>query len=77
MKKTKFIEELSLALLGRGDGLREDQALSSIPEWDSMGQMAVLTLLDSITKVSVPANALSQCKTVADVLKLVEKQLES
>lgn len=73
-KKTvnEFIEKFkdALDIVGEFDINVE---LEEFKEWDSMGYISVMSMLDEEYEKEVNANQLKACKTLADLYKLVSK----
>lgn len=77
MTKEKFLHELG-QILGAPNGLiAVGSKLADYGGWDSMGKMAVLTLIDSELNLSVPYDTLQNCRTVGDLLEFVGPHLKS
>lgn len=55
--------------------LTADTQLSTLPGWDSMGMVAVLSLIDESLGASLPRGSLQKCATVNDILALVRSHL--
>ena len=47
--------------------------LEEFEEWDSMGYISVMSMLDEEYRKEVNANQLKACKTLADLYELVSK----
>lgn len=45
--------------------------LASIEEWDSVGTIAVIVMLDKHFKVTLEANQIAELKTVQDILNFM------
>lgn len=76
MTKQAFLQHLADILVTDPGQLQADTPLNRFKGWDSMGQMAVLTLIDTDLGVPVPLNWLGECDTVGKVLALVEPKLK-
>ena len=50
-----------------------DAKLEEFGEWDSMGYISVMSMLDEEYGKEVSADQLKACKTLADLYKLVSK----
>ena len=72
MNKEKFLEELAFAL-NRDEKISESMALKDLPEWDSLGIMCVVTLLEDTYQKSLTFDDLSKFNTVKDLVDAVEK----
>jgi acyl carrier protein len=68
----EFIEKFKEALdiVGEFDINVE---LEEFNEWDSMGYISVMSMLDEEYEKEVNANQLKNCKTLADLYELVSK----
>ena len=70
--------KLFLARVERGAAaqpgtVHENDHLQDLAGWDSIGALSLIALVDEQYGVVVDAGALSECDTVADVARLVEK----
>jgi len=65
-----FLRQLEI-VLGRGAGSVTPDARLDALEWDSMSELAFIAMADSKLGVRVAAEALGQCATVADLVRLV------
>ena len=77
MTKADFLNQLADILVADPKDLQPDVPLNRFKGWDSMGKMAVLTLIDSDVGILVPLNWLAECHSVGHILQLVEPKLES
>lgn len=77
MTKKQFIEKLGVELGIPSGKLLDEVPLSSFKSWDSMGQMAVLAMIDSELGYEVPPGGVQKCKTVGDLVLLVSSKLGS
>ena len=73
-KKTvnEFIEKFKDALDIEGK-FDINVELEEFEEWDSMGYISVMSMLDEEYGKEVNANQLKDCKTLADLYELVSK----
>ena len=77
MTKLEFLNRVGQEL-GLPEGkLMEDTQLTSLREWDSMGKMAVLVLLDTEMGIDVPQDALKGCNTGSDLIALADNNLKN
>ena len=67
-----FIEKFKEALDVEGE-FDINVELEEFEEWDSMGYISVMSMLDEEYGKEVNANQLKDCKTLADLYKLVFK----
>ena len=72
MNKEKFLEELAFAL-NREEQINESMMLKDLPEWDSLGIMCVVTLLEDTYQKSLTFDDLSKFNTVKDLVDAVER----
>ena len=76
MNKKEFIESLAEILMADPSMLRDDDRLDQFSAWDSMGQMAVLAMIDEKVGTTINFGALEKVVTVGDVVALVKGQVE-
>jgi len=69
---TEFIEKFKEALDIEGE-FDINVELEEFEEWDSMGYISIMSMLDEEYEKEVDANQLKDCKTLADLYKLVSK----
>lgn len=68
----EFIEKFKEALDVEGE-FDINVELEEFKEWDSMGYISVMSMLDEKYGKEVNANQLKDCKTIADLYELVSK----
>ena len=68
----EFIEKFKEALDIEGE-FDINAELEEFVEWDSMGYISMMSMLDEEYEKEVNANQLKACKTLADLYKLVSK----
>jgi len=68
----EFIEKFKEALDIEGE-FDINVELEEFNEWDSMGYISVMSMLDEEYGKEVNANQLKACKSLADLYKLVSK----
>jgi len=68
----EFIEKFKEALDIK-DEFDINVELEEFEEWDSMGYISVMSMLDEEYGKEVNANQLKACKTLTDLYKLVSK----
>jgi acyl carrier protein len=61
-------------LQATADEITMETQLEDIPEYDSMGRLVVLAMLDGHYGVLVSAEELEQCVTVADLAALIQQK---
>jgi len=70
-ENTEFLEKLAETLLVTVGDLTPETNLSSLASWDSMGQVAVLSLIDEMMGPAIPPGSLQKCVTVGDIMRLI------
>ena len=68
----EFIEKFKEALDIEGE-FDINIELEEFEEWDSMGYISVMSMLDEEYRKEVNANQLKACKTLVDLYELVSK----
>jgi acyl carrier protein len=53
---------------------KSDTVLAGLPEWDSLAALAVIVMFDMEYGVTITGNDLKQCKTIADIHKLLDRK---
>lgn len=71
--KQEFLVELADALEVEPEVLTPDYKLEDSEMWDSMTVVTVIALIDEHYGQSVSGEALTDCKTVADIEALIDK----
>ena len=66
-----FYEEFASLLGIEKSSISENSILSEL-EWDSMALISTMALIDEVFAVVVSGDQLTECITVADILKLVK-----
>lgn len=74
MNKSEFITELLGAIGARASTAAEDAKLADLVTWDSMSQIAALAFVEDRYRVQLRPAELSQCKTIGDLIALVERK---
>lgn len=72
MEKEEIIDGIKDLLDTEAD-LTEETVLDDIEEWDSLASISVLAFFKQKMGLKVDAQALKNCKTVGDILKLAGK----
>ena len=72
MEKEQIIEGIKDLLDTEAD-LNEGTVLNDIEEWDSLASISVLAFFKQKMGLKIEAQALKDCKTVGDILKLAGK----
>ncbi|MCH1507212.1 hypothetical protein OAN94_08195 [Verrucomicrobiales bacterium] len=68
LEREELVKKLAELLADAPETVNEDPALESLSDWDSMGQIEVISMLDSI-QVSLKLITLEECQTIGDLLK--------
>jgi len=68
----EFIEKFKEALDIEGE-FDINVELEEFKEWDSMGYISIMSMLDEEYEKEVNADQLKACKTLADLYKLVSR----
>jgi acyl carrier protein len=73
---SEFYEGLAEILEVEVDQVNSDLSLEE-GSWDSLAVVSTIALIDDVYDVTVHPNAISECKTVGDIEKLVAEQTAS
>lgn len=73
MKEELFFASLAKILRVEPGSIKMDDQLDEIAEWDSLAVVTFLTMADSELGVRVSPPAVINCKTVADLMRLIAK----
>jgi acyl carrier protein len=73
MDKKLFLERVAEALRAEPGSIQEGNQLQKLEGWDSIGALSVIALIDEHYGITVEAQELADCRTVADLVALVEK----
>ncbi|MCL5612406.1 MAG: acyl carrier protein [Chloroflexi bacterium] len=76
MDKTELMAKLADVLQISVVDLTEDFAFNA-DNWDSTAQLSTIAIIDEAYSIVVPANELKECRTVCDLLSLVEHNLSA
>lgn len=76
MTKPEFIQKLGSELGISPAKLTDEALLASFAVWDSMGKMAVVAMFDTELQHEIPPGVLQRCKTVEDLVAIIECKLE-
>lgn len=68
----EFMEKFKAALDIEGE-LDINIELEEFGEWDSMGYISIMSMIDEVYQKEVNASQLKACKTLADLYQLVSK----
>ena len=69
MIREELVKKLADVLSEDPSSVSEETELESLSDWDSMGQMEVISILDSI-QVSAKQGALEECRVIGDIVAL-------
>lgn len=75
MKPEDVIVEIEEALNADPNSLTVLSKLNEIETYDSVGQLSVIALFDSLFDIVISAKDLIKCKTVSDLLTLVKDKI--
>tara|TARA_B100000989_G_C19530004_1_gene469069 strand:+ start:2772 stop:2993 length:222 start_codon:yes stop_codon:yes gene_type:complete len=71
MDKDKIIDVIKIAL--EVDEIKEDDSSETLEEWDSLGQLSILSALDKETKGKASKiKGLAEMFTVKEIIKALE-----
>jgi acyl carrier protein len=73
MDQKQFLNNVETIVEANPGSLNFDQRLDSLAGWDSLATLSFLAMADAKYSVKVAAADLMNCRTVADLLKLVDK----
>ena len=73
MTKEEFLKELAFVL--NEDELKEDQNLNTVADFDSMGVMGIVAMIDRTLKFRASVDVIRDARTVGDLVKLVAEKL--
>lgn len=76
MDKIEFISKLADVLQIDASELSDNFAFNT-ENWDSFAQLGAISVIDEMFGITVPANDLKDCCTIADLLDLVESNLST
>ena len=68
-----FLTNMEELLEVDSGSLSADATLTSIEQWDSLAFVSFLAMADSKYSIKVAPSELRACKTIGDLLKLVNK----
>lgn len=76
MTETQFLQRLADVLMA-DQAITRDTPLDSLSGWDSMGQVALVAMLDETLRYQLPPGTLQGCKRVGDIVVLVATKLDA
>lgn len=72
MDVSTFVTHFADAIDGiESESLTKDSVLAEFEEWDSLGLLVTIVMIESEYGVEITGSQLEQCRTVGDVWKLV------
>jgi acyl carrier protein len=72
MKQDDILQLLENALELKQGALHPGDVLSELAAWDSMSPLVVMAMADSHLNRNIAPKEVQQCKTVADLLRLLD-----
>ena len=76
MTKDAFLRQLEAALERPASSIDGSEALQDI-DWDSLGVISFLALVDESLNIQVSAKAVNDCGTVRELLALLGDKIEA
>lgn len=77
MNKQEFLNRIADVLELPAGSLTGEEQLEALEPWDSMAVLAFIAMVDETLGMQVPAAALAQCKSVADLIGLVGDKVKA
>ena len=76
MEIQQFIRNFENAIEGiQSNSLTFDTNYHSLPQWDSLGLLCLLAMIDCEYNVQIPGMELKGCHTLGDIFNLVKSKL--
>jgi len=75
MTRKDALTLVAAALNQQPGTIAEDTPLLGLPAWDSLSMLDIIVTFDRNFKVVISPEALTKCRTAADLLNLVKNQL--
>ncbi|MCA9323227.1 MAG: acyl carrier protein [Planctomycetes bacterium] len=72
MSDPALLAGLEHALEASPGTMNPNSVLEDLPGWDSLGHLATIAVIDEQTGVTVSADDLRACRTLADLLQLCD-----
>ena len=72
---TEFVHRLAEALNEDQASVQETTVLADLEGWDSVGQLAVIALVDECFNQRINVDALRKCQRVGDLLELINARV--
>ena len=76
MKEKQFLSHLAQVFDVSEDDMTMDFVLAD-GEWDSLASMATMAGIDKIYNAVVPVKEIVRCRTVAELMKLIENAVRA
>lgn len=73
-KQQKVFQCIATTLEIPVEQVNPDMAVGSIPQWDSMGQLAIVSALEEAFSLTFDVDELFEVENVGDFIKLLEAQ---
>ena len=74
--KLELLEEIKLTLQREGE-TSFDTKLVDMEEWDSLANIAIISLYDQLFDFILTIKKKKKCKTINDLIKLVSNKLDT
>ncbi len=74
MNNRKMIEEIADLLEMEVEGIDIEAELENIKNWDSLTVISMIAIIDQYTGVILKFNELEQCKSISDILSVVDSR---
>lgn len=76
MNQADFLQEVAQLIGAAPAQFNAETRLKTVAGWDSLGKMAVITLLDEVVGVELPLGAIDRCQTAQDLVDLAGGKLD-
>ena len=76
MTKYELLEEIK-ETLQRDEEISFAMVLEDIEEWDSLANISMISLYDQLFGVIVTSETIEECKTIGDLVQLVDDKIDS
>ncbi len=74
IKQAELLEHIADAIQREGT-LEPNMELENLEEWDSLAIVSMIALYEHLFGLKTTGNALRECKTIADVLKIASDHI--
>ncbi len=71
MKKVEFINELAAELNANAAELNEETVLTSIPDWDSMSILVIMSVVDDKFGLTLSADDFKNVTSIKDLMHII------